>query len=230
MEKKELSEIKKGKFGYGLLIENDGYISLDDNKQIREGIENNGWMIPKPFIVKAVFQKYGIKNANGRIYPEDVLRKQVELYQQKINERRAIGELNHPEDSTINLSRVSHNIIELHWVNHTLVGEMELNITEGFRKYGIITSKGDEAANLLLNGYKIGVSSRGVGSVEQRLGQTIVGNDFELICWDIVSDPSTPQAYIGSEEELQSYVEQKEAAIPPSLNEKISKIKEILKS
>ena len=230
MEKKELSEIKKGKYGYGLLIENDGYISLDDNKQIKEGIENNGWMIPKPFIVKAVFQKYGIKNANGRIYPEDVLRKQVELYQQKINERRAIGELNHPEDSTINLSRVSHNIIELHWVNHTLVGEMELNITEGFRKYGIITSKGDEAANLLLNGYKIGVSSRGVGSVEQRLGQTIVGNDFELICWDIVSDPSTPQAYIGSEEELQSYVEQKEAVVSPSLNEKISKIKEILKS
>ena len=230
MEKKELSEIKKGKYGYGLLIENDGYISLDDNKQIKEGIENNGWMIPKPFIVKAVFQKYGIKNANGRIYPEDVLRKQVELYQQKINERRAIGELNHPEDSTINLSRVSHNIIELHWVNHTLVGEMELNITEGFRKYGIITSKGDEAANLLLNGYKIGVSSRGVGSVEQRLGQTIVGNDFELICWDIVSDPSTPQAYIGSEEELQSYVEQKESAMSPSLNEKISKIKEILKS
>ena len=230
MEKKELSEIKKGKYVYGLLIENDGYISLDDNKQIKEGIENNGWMIPKPFIVKAVFQKYGIKNANGRIYPEDVLRKQVELYQQKINERRAIGELNHPEDSTINLSRVSHNIIELHWVNHTLVGEMELNITEGFRKYGIITSKGDEAANLLLNGYKIGVSSRGVGSVEQRLGQTIVGNDFELICWDIVSDPSTPQAYIGSEEELQSYVEQKEAVVSPSLNEKISKIKEILKS
>jgi hypothetical protein len=108
---------------------------------------------------------------------------------------------------------------------------MEINTTEGFRKQGIISSRGDEVANLLINGYKIGVSSRGVGSVEQKLGQYIVGDDFELICWDVVSSPSTPGAYIGKPEELQQYIENKETnKSKPSLNEKINKIKNILNS
>ena len=85
------------------------------------------------------------------------------------------------------------------------------------------------AANHLLNGYKIGVSSRGVGSVEQKLGQTIVGEDFELICWDIVSDPSTPGAYIGQGEELQQYVEEKTQS-QKLVNEKLDKIDKILLS
>ena len=138
---------------------------------------------------------------------------------------------NHPAESTIDLSRISHNIIELHWEGATLVGKMEINTTEGFRKQGIVSSRGDEVANLLINGYKIGVSSRGVGSVEQRLGQYIVGEDFELICWDVVSSPSTPGAYIGQPEELQQYVETNTStAEKPTLNEKISRIKNILNS
>ena len=137
---------------------------------------------------------------------------------------------NHPAESTIDLSRVSHNITELHWEHATLVGEMELNITEGFRKYGIVSSRGDEVANLLLNGYKIGVSSRGVGSVEQKMGQYIVGDDFELICWDVVSDPSTPNAFIGaSAEELMPYIESNEQNnAKDKINEKIEKINKVL--
>ena len=135
---------------------------------------------------------------------------------------------NHPAESTIDLGRVSHNITELHWEGSTLVGQMELNISEGFRKFGICSSLGDTIALLLLNGYKIGVSSRGVGSVESRLGQTIVGDDFELICWDIVSNPSTPGAFIGSPESLQQYIESKKP-INSKLIEKIDKIDEILK-
>ena len=88
---------------------------------------------------------------------------------------------------------------------------------------------GDMAANHLINGYKIGVSSRGVGSVEQKLGQTIVGEDFELICWDIVSDPSTPGAYIGNQEDLQQYVEEKTKE-KKLVNEKLDKINKILLS
>lgn len=230
MEKNELQVIKEGKTGHGILIENDGYIKYD-SKSINEGVDSKDWYVPYPFIVSAVFQKFNIKNANGRIYPENVLKKQVELYQQKIDERRALGECNHPSESTIDLSRVSHNIIELHWEGMTLVGKMELNVTEGFRKQGIISSRGDEVANLLLNGYKIGVSSRGVGSVEQKLGQYIVGDDFELICWDVVSDPSTPGAWIGQQEELQQYIESnKTNDSKPSLNEKISRIKQVLSS
>lgn len=236
MEKdsKELKIIKEGKTGHGILIENDGYITFNEhnkNKQIKESFENGEWYVPHPFIVDAVFQKFGVKNANGRIYPEGVLKKQVEIYQQKIDERRAIGEENHPQESTIDLGRVAINIIELHWVGSTLVGKLEINTTHGFRKYGIISSRGDDVANLLLNGYKIGVSSRGVGSVEQKLGQYIVGDDFELICWDVVSDPSTPGAYIGQTEELQQYVESfQQNSNKSSINEKIDKIKNILNS
>lgn len=236
MEKKDIREIKKGEIGTGLLIENDGYVSINStehNKLIKEEFDaSTEWHVPNPFIVDAVFQKYDIKNANGRIYPEKVLKKQVELYQQKINERRAYGECNHPSDSTIDLGRVSHNIIELHWEGRTLVGKMELNISEGFRKNGICSTLGDTVAQLLLNGYKIGVSSRGVGSVEQKLGQTIVGDDFELICWDVVSDPSTPGAYIGKQEELHQYVEASQRPNSKSsiLSEKIDKIFNILSS
>lgn len=232
MNKSELLEIKKGKTGTGLLIEHDGYISMSDkhNKALRESFnEANGWHCPSPFIVSAVFQKYGIKNANGRIYPENVLKKQVEIYQTRIEEKRASGELNHPSESTIDLGRISHRIIELHWEGRTLVGKLELNLTPGYIKYGIVSTMGDMAANLLLNGYKIGVSSRGVGSVEQKMGQYIVGDDFELICWDIVSDPSTPNAYIGSDrEELEPYMESTEKNKTKLVNEKINKLKNIL--
>ena len=232
MKKDELTIIKEGKTGHGILIENDGYIQLNKNNILKEGVNgDNEWYVPNPFIVDAVFQKFGIKNANGRIYPEEVLKKQVELYQQKIDERRALGECNHPAESTIDLSRISHNIIELHWEGRTLVGKMELNTTEGFRKQGIVSSRGDEVANLLLNGYKIGVSSRGVGSVEQKLGQYIVGDDFELICWDVVSDPSTPGAWIGQGEELVQYVESNTVKDKKTLvNEKLKKINNILNS
>ena len=232
MNKTDLREIKRGEFGTGLLIENDGYISMTEsanNKKIYESISDGEWNVPYPFVVDAVFQKFDVKNANGRVYPERVLKKQVEIYQQKINEHRAYGELNHPAESTIDLGRISHNIIELHWEGRTLVGKLELNISEGFRRFGVVSTMGDMAANHLLNGYKIGVSSRGVGSVEQKLGQTIVGDDFELICWDIVSDPSTPGAYIGHKEELTQYVEEKSSE-KKAVNEKLDKINKILLS
>ena len=230
MEKNELNIIKEGKTGHGILIENDGFMFLKD-KTLKESIEDGRWDVPYPFVVDAVFQKFGVKNANGRIYPEEVLKKQVEIYQQKIDERRALGELNHPAESTIDLDRIAINIIELHWEGRTLVGKLEINTSYGFRKHGIISTRGDQMANLLINGYKIGVSSRGVGSVEQKLGQYIVGDDFELICWDVVSDPSTPGAYVGSKEELMQYLESDENKVGKSaINEKISRIKSVLNS
>lgn len=237
MNKNELEIIKEGKTGHGILIENDGYMflkSTKENQMIREGIESGEWNIPYPFVVDAVFQKFGIKNANGRIYPEEVLKKQVELYQQKIDERRALGELNHPAESTIDLDRIAINIVELHWEGRTLVGKLEINTSYGFRKYGMVTTRGDQMANLLINGYKIGVSSRGVGSVEQKLGQYIVGDDFELICWDVVSDPSTNNAFISmnGENGLTPWLENANDRLSdrPLISEKIEKIKNILNS
>lgn len=209
-----LKEIKSGKTGFGLLVENDGYVSMHEgnNKELYESHKLNEnidseFHCPYPFIVNAVFQKYGIKNANGRIYPEEVLKKEVTKYQQAINERRAYGELNHPDSTAIDVGRICLNIIELHWEGKTLVGQMEIPISEAFRRTGAITCLADQAAHFLLRGLKLGVSSRGIGNVEQKYGTTIV-TEYELICWDLVSQPSTPGAWIGTDmEELQPYME-----------------------
>lgn len=227
---KKLEIIQEGKTGHGLLIEHDGYVQLNNIKTINEDINNGEWNIPKPFIIDCVLQKAGKKNANGRIYPRDILEREVAKYQQRVADRRALGELDHPSDSTISLQKISHNIVELHWEGDTVVGKLELNISEGFRKLGICSTYGDQAANQILNGYKIGISSRAIGSVEQKLGVLMVGNDLELLGWDLVCDPSTPGAYLGSKEDLQQYVESdmtKENK--PLVNEKISKLKNILK-
>lgn len=216
MKREQLVEIKRGQTGTGLLIESDGFIDINskENKLIKESIDdfNNGVAhdLPRPFVVSAVFQKYGIENANGRIYPENVLKREVEKYQQAIKERRAYGQLNHPEESAIDGERICMNIIELHWVGRTLVGKMELPITEGFRRYGICSNLADTVAQWIISGLRIGVSSRALGSVTQQLGKLIVGDDLELVCWDVVCQPSTPNAWVETDEEnLRPYLESK---------------------
>ena len=230
MEKNGLVEIKKGQTGTGLLIEHDGYISseIGNNKKLFEDInarrEGGEFFCPEHFVVSAVFQKYGIENANGRIYPEGVLRREVERYMKMVRERMALGECNHPSESVIDLSRVAINIIDLRWEGHTLVGEMEIITSPGFRKYGIISCQGDQIANLLLQGLKIGVSSRGLGSVTNKMGVLYVGEDYEIVCWDCVSQPSTPGAWIGkNQEELSQYKEDKLPSNKPRIFEDLKK-------
>ena len=212
----ELKILKAGKSGTGILIEHDaGYISPDDPRNqpfINEiqKIETGKSAIMEPLIVYVILQKYGVLNRNGRVYPEAILKKQNELYQQAIRERRAIGELDHPESSVIAGDRVSHNIIETWWEGHTLMGKMEILMTPGFIKMGIVSTKGDEVANLLRNRIKIGVSSRGVGSLKEgKDGVQIVQDDFEIICWDVVTAPSTPDSWIfGSKEQARPFIEE----------------------
>jgi len=235
MKKDTLVEIKKGEVGTGLLIENDGFISPDygENKKLFEdisaGTDKNEFYCPYPFIVSAVLQKFGIENANGRIYPESVLKREAEKYIEKIREKRALGEANHPDDQVIDLSRVAINVIEMHWEGHTLVGKLEILTSPGFRKHGIISCQGDQIANLVLQGIKIGVSSRGVGTVTNKMGVMYVSDDYEIICWDVVSDPSTPNAWITQKDEIpQQYIESKEVKDKNPLNEKLDKFKEWL--
>lgn len=390
MDKIKLVEITKGKTGTGLLVENDGFISLDlkENKTIKEAIETGDAKLPSPFIVSAVFQKYGIENANGRIYPEDVLKREVEKYQQAIAERRAYGECytdkamcltaegwkpiadvkegdeiltlnpetqetemqkvtyktesmwdggmihiegshindtvtpnhgfpifkfnekntelkfegfrtaeelmnsseqelwlpvtksfeltndsakifdmatatytkvpykgmvycvevpnhiwyvmengkchwtkncNHPDETAIDLGRLSMNIIELHWEGHTLVGKMEIPVSRGFIELGIISSFADMIAQWIISGLKIGVSSRGMGTVLQQGDHLVVGDDYSIICWDVVSTPSTPNAWIEtSPEKLQPYVENKIENKPLVKEDKFSKFEQWL--
>lgn len=235
-KQEKLVEIKAGKTGYGLLIETDGYVSRDltphNSKLIKEALElqeNGSWNIPHPFVMDVVLQKFGVENANRRIYPEHVLKREVEKYQKLIHDRMALGELNHPAQSEIDLGRIAINVVECHWENHTLMGKIEFNTTEGFRRYGICSSVGDEAVNLLMNGYKIGVSSRGIGSVKSQLGKTIVDDDYELVCWDVVASPSTPGSYIGKRENLEQYIESEVKDVHKSkLTEKIEKLKNLL--
>lgn len=211
-----LREITKNKTGTGLLIENDGFVSLTEDK--RESlIESLGdargvdLKVPFPFIVPAVFQKYNVQNANNRIYPEKILRRQVDLYQRKIDDKTSTGELNHPSDSVIDGERTSHRVTKLYWEGATLLGELLLLVSPGYVKYGIISCVADKVANdMLYHDVKLGVSSRGLGSVQEVMNKFIVQDDFELICWDIVTDPSTPGAWMGkSSDELQVYVENK---------------------
>jgi hypothetical protein len=231
---KDIKVLKRGQTGFGYLIEHDaGYISPDEPRNqpfINEmkKLETGKLAIMEPLIVYVVLQKYGILNRNGRVYPESILRKQNELYQQAIRERRAVGELDHPESSVIAGDRISHNIIETWWEGHTLMGKMEVLMSPGYVNLGIISCKGDVVADLLRHRIKIGVSSRGVGSlVEGRNGEQIVQDDFEIICWDVVTAPSTPDAWIfRSHEEAKPYVENAEVKKPlikENLNDKLDK-------
>lgn len=186
-----------------LMIEHDsGYISPEDerNKQfINEvrNIESGKLTIVEPLVVHVVLQKYGVLNRNGRIYPKEILVRQNEVYQEAIRERRALGECDHPESSVISADRVSHNITKTWWEGNTLMGTMEILMSPGFIKSGIVSTKGDDVANLLRHGIKIGVSSRGIGSLaKDKTGNLVVQEDFELICWDVVTAPSTPGAWI----------------------------------
>ena len=227
-----LNEVKRGQTGTGLLIENDGHIipPKDTLSQIREDINNGSkFVIPDDFIVSAVFQKYGIKNANGRIYPENVLRTQVDKYiRERVNNNCAIGALDHPAASSLSGHDVAMNILNLEWQGRTLVGEMKLHLSPGYKKYGICSTSGDLVANMLLDNLLIGVSSRGVGSVKNQGGILVVDDDYDIICWDVVLEPSTPMAYIKSNRsELEPFLESKETN-KNLVNEKLNRMEKIL--
>jgi len=203
----DIKIIKPGQSGFGYLIEQDaGYISPEDSRnkvfvsEIKK-LDKGQPIMAEPLVLYVVLQKWGVKNRNGRIYPREILEREVDRYQELIKERRAIGELDHPESSIIAGDRISHNIIETWWEGKTLMGKMEILMTPGYINYGIVSTKGDEVANLIRNNIMIGVSSRGVGSLKQINGDQIVQDDFEIICWDVVTSPSTPGSWMFKDKE-----------------------------
>jgi hypothetical protein len=146
--------------------------------------DNNGVVL-----VKGVLQRADAQNQNGRVYPKEILAREVKKYQQLIKERRALGELDHPDSSVINLKNVSHNIRECGWDGDDVVGVVEI----------LPTPSGNILKELLKAGIRLGISSRGMGSVEQfGEGKVKVGEDFELLGWDFVSNPSTQGAFMES--------------------------------
>ena len=184
--------------GKGILVEYDaGYINPNDNRNetlIRESNETLDHT--KPIEFYAVLQKYDTPNRNGRLYPERILKREAENYKKMIKKGTALSELNHPESSLIDLDRVSHSITEVWWEGNVLMGKIKLLTSPGYHESGICSTKGDLAANYLRQGVTLGISSRGVGSLKKIGEQNEVQDDFELICFDLVSSPSTPGAYL----------------------------------
>jgi len=208
--------------GKGILIEYDaGFISPKENKSVIS--EMKGIDFSEDIILYAVLQKYDTPNKNGRIYPERLLKREMEKYQEIIGKGSALNELNHPSSSLIDLDRVSHTITETWWDGKILMGKIKLLLSPGWKKSGIVSTKGDQAAMLLMNGVTLGISSRGVGSLKSVKGQNIVQEDFELVCFDLVSSPSTPGAYVfqdpGDREKYEESIEEQ-----PIVDERMSKL------
>ena len=162
------------------------YTSFDVTPQmITESEQTNNGRV----IVSGVLQRAGAKNQNGRVYPKEVLMREVKSYSEiQIAENRALGELDHPESSVVNLQNVSHNIKKVWWKGDDVMGTVEV----------LSTPAGNILKELLKSGVKLGISSRGLGSVKQldEDGTLQVQNDFELVCWDFVSNPSTHGAFM----------------------------------
>jgi len=155
------------------------------NKQLAEqAIKNN-----ETLVVTGVLQRAEAKNQNGRVYPKDILAREVEVYMNgPVKENRAMGELDHPESSVINLQNVSHTVKKCWWDGDDVMGNVEV----------LNTPAGNILKALFASGITVGISSRGMGSVEENIneGTVEVQDDFELLCWDFVSTPSTHGAFM----------------------------------
>ena len=154
-----------------------------DKRLVESSIKEN-----KSLVVKGVIQRAEAKNQNGRIYPREILEREINKYAEgPIKERRALGELDHPESSVINLQNVSHNVTKVKMVGDDVYGEVEI----------LSTPAGNILKELFRNGITVGISSRGMGSVQENGNGTVeVQDDFELLCFDFVSTPSTHGAFM----------------------------------
>lgn len=140
-------------------------------------------------ILSGKIQEADVKNGNGRKYGEKILRREIEKYQGLISQNRALGELDHPDSSVINLKNVSHLVIKTWWDGPAVMAKIKV----------LPTPSGKILQTLVESGVKLGISSRGLGSTHQNGGVTIVDDDFQLICFDMVSEPSTPEAFMMKE-------------------------------
>ena len=164
----------------GLLIETHAFKASP--QQLTENISEAGNLL-----VEGVLATAEVKNGNGRYYSKDLWDREMGKYSELIEQRRSMGELDHPESSVVNLKNVSHLISEYWWDGDNVMGKIEI----------LPTPSGNILKELISHGVTVGVSSRGMGSLEQRGNVMEVQDDFELLCWDFVSTPSNPGSYMG---------------------------------
>ena len=168
-----------------LLVDCITFEFVKDNL-FEEAMRNDG----RRLVVKGILQRAGVKNQNGRVYPKETLFRESKKYEENfIKERRALGELDHPESSVVNLQNVSHNVVEMHWDNDDLIGTVEV----------LPTPNGNILKELFKANIRLGISSRGLGTVNKAMSEgaaDVVADDFELIAFDFVSNPSTRGAFM----------------------------------
>lgn len=183
-----------------LELSNDpSLLTEQEKKAINEGEE---------FILAGVMQRADAENGNGRIYPLDILEREVENYKKIVRDSRALGELDHPDSPIVELKNASHVVTYIEMRGKDVIGKIKV----------LDTPAGRIAKDLLKGGVKLGISSRGLGSTKQISGKTMVQEDFQLVCFDLVSEPSTTGAFMLKE------------GIQPNLFTKADKINRILNS
>jgi len=156
----------------------------DKATTLKEAAENNG-----KYIMRGILQKANTLNQNGRVYPTEILQREVRNYQKFIAENRALGELDHPDSSVVELKNASHIVREAYLDGDICYGSVEI----------LDTPSGKILKSLVDSGVTLGISSRGVGSTRKEGDYQVVQDDFQLICWDFVTEPSTPGAFMMKE-------------------------------
>jgi hypothetical protein len=163
----------------------EGGVCQDLLTEAEKSFVRNGGMM-----LTGKLQEADVQNGNGRVYPHAIMEREVGKYKQLVEDRRALGELDHPDSSIINLVNVSHMVTEVWMDGPSVMGKIKV----------LETPSGQILKALVESGVKTGISSRGMGSVKEQMGKTIVEDDFQLICFDIVSEPSTPNAFMALSE------------------------------
>lgn len=178
----------------------DDVLTESDKRFIKEG----------GLILSGVMQRSDIRNGNGRVYPHSILEREMKNYKKLVEDRRALGELNHPDKSEIDLRNVCHLVTEVWWNGKDVMGKIQV----------LNTPSGQVLKELINANVKIGISSRGTGSVRESKGDTIVEDDFQLICFDMVSEPSTHGAFMSPRNESVQKTNRIDAIIKEMLNRK----------
>jgi len=163
----------------------EGGVCQDMLTEAEKRYVKNGGMI-----LTGKLQEAEVQNGNGRVYPRKILEREMKNYTMLIKESRALGELDHPDDSVINLKNASHMVTDAWWDGNNVMGKVKV----------LNTPSGKILQQLVNDGVKLGISSRALGSVNESEGKTMVQEDLQLICFDFVSEPSTPNAYMGLKE------------------------------
>ena len=156
-----------------------------NKEELKEAIESGNTRL----VMKGILQKSNTLNQNGRVYPAEILEREVRNYQKFIKENRALGELDHPDSSVVELKNASHIVREAYMDGDVCYGTVEI----------LDTPSGKILKSLVESGVTLGISSRGVGSTRREGDHQVVQDDFQLICWDFVSEPSTPGAFMMKE-------------------------------